>query len=250
MKNKLGQNFLVDKKIAEREIEHANITKDDIVLEIGPGNGILTNLLARRAKKVIAVEIDKKLVKNLKKFLPDNVELLHNNILKIDFETLPRFNKIVSNLPFQISSPVTFKILDYDFDLAVLIYQKEFASRMIATPGNKDYSRLSVGVYYKACCEIIDTVPKTYFHPQPKVDSSMIKLTPRQEAPFKVLNEKFFFDLTRELFNHRRKKIKNTLELLYKNDFVDVPFLNNRVEALSPEQIGELSNILYKMILK
>jgi len=250
MKNKLGQNFLVDKETAEREVEHANITRKDVVLEIGPGNGILTNILANKAKKVIAVEIDNKLVENLKKFLPDNVELLHSDILKVDFETLPRFNKIVSNLPFQISSPVTFKILDYDFDVAVLIYQKEFASRMIAKTGTKDYSRLSVGVYYKAFCEMIEIVPKTYFHPQPKVESAMIKLNPRKHAPFEIVDEKFFFDLTRELFNHRRKKIKNTLQLLHKTDFVDVPFLDNRVEDLSPEQIGKLSNIVYKIVLK
>ena len=250
MKNKLGQNFLVDEKTAEREVEHANITRDDVVLEIGPGNGILTNILAKRAKKVIAVEIDKNLVEKLTNFLPDNVELLHSDILKIDFEALPGFNKIVSNLPFQISSPVTFKILDYDFDVAVLIYQKEFASRMITKPGTKDYSRLSVGVYYKAFCEIIETIPKTFFQPQPKVDSCMVKLNPRKEVPFKVLDEKFFFDLTRELFNHRRKKIKNTLELLYKTEFVDVPFLDNRVEELSPEQIGELSDIIYKIVLE
>jgi len=148
---KLGQHFLVDEQVAGRETTYANIGKDDVVLEIGPGKGVLTQLLARDAKKVIAVEIDRFFVEELKNKMPSNVEVIHADVLKIDFNTLPLFNKIVSNLPFQISSPVTFKLLEYPFSKAVLIYQKDFADRMIAVPGTKDYSRLSVGVYYKTC---------------------------------------------------------------------------------------------------
>ena len=244
-KRKTGQNFLIDKNVAEREVSHANITKKDVVLEIGPGTGILTKLLAERAKKVIAIEIDGELIEKLKKFIPDNVELIHGDALKVDFETLPKFNKIVSNLPFQISSPITFKFLDYNFSLAVLIYQKEFADRMVAKPGSKDYSRLSVGIYYKTNCDIIRTVPRTCFYPQPRVDSCMVQLFPRKSPPFSVHNEPFFFELTRELFNHRRKKIKNTLDRIYDMSLEDVPYLDKRVEELTPEQIGELSNILY-----
>jgi len=245
VKRKTGQNFLIDKNIAEREVVHANITKKDNVLEIGPGTGILTKLLAAKANKVIAIEIDGKLVGNLKQIVPENVELIHGDALKIDFGKLPRFNKVVSNLPFQISSPITFKFLDCDFSLAVLIYQKEFANRMVAKPDSKDYSRLSVGIYYKTCCEIIQTVSRTCFYPQPRVDSCIVKLTPRKSPPFSVNDELFFFDLTRELFNHRRKKIKNTLDGLYNKSLEDVPYLDKRVEELSPEQIGELSNILF-----
>jgi len=246
MPAKLGQNFLIDKNVAQREVENSKITKDDIVLEIGPGKGVLTNLLAEKAKKVIAIEIDKKLVDNLE--LPDNVVLINDDAVKIDFKTLPRFNKIVSNLPFQISSPITFKILDYDFDLAILIYQKEFAYRMIAKPGNKNYSRLSVNVYYKAKCEMIEIVPKNCFNPKPKVDSAVIKLIPRTSPAFSVSDEKFFFDLTKILFNHRRKKIKTILKNNYSFDLKKIPFLNNRVEELIPEDIGNLSNILYRQI--
>ena len=246
MSTKLGQNFLIDKNVAQREVENSNITKDDIVLEIGPGKGVLTNLLAEKAKKVIAIEIDKKLFDNLE--LPDNVVLINDDAVKIDFKTLPRFNKIVSNLPFQISSPITFKILDYDFDLAILIYQKEFAYRMIAKPGNKNYSRLSVNVYYKAKCEMIEIVPKNCFNPKPKVDSAVIKLIPRTSPAFSVSDEKFFFDLTKILFNHRRKKIKTILKNNYSFDLKKIPFLNNRVEELIPEDIGNLSNILYRQI--
>ena len=231
--------------MAEREVSHASITKKDVVLEIGPGTGILTKLLAERAKNVIAIEIDGELIEKLKKFIPDNVELIHGDALKVDFETLPKFNKIVSNLPFQISSPITFKFLDYNFSLAVLIYQKEFADRMVAKPGSKDYSRLSVGIYYKTNCDIIRTVPRTCFYPQPRVDSCMVQLSPRKSPPFSVHNGPFFFELTRELFNHRRKKIKNTLDRIYDMPLEGVPYLDKRVEELTPEQIGELSNILY-----
>jgi len=246
MKKKIGQNFLVDKKIALHELEHAGINQKDVVLEIGPGRGILTELLAKRAKKLIAIEFDTSLVKYLQSFLPGNVMLINDDVLNIDFEDLPKFNKIVSNLPFQISSTVTFKLLNYDFALAVLIYQKEFADRMVAKPNSKSYSRLSVGVYYKAHCEIVEVVSKTCFKPQPKVDACIVKLVPRKHPPFLVYDEEFFFDLTRELFNHRRKKIKHTLKNLNNIDYNDIPFLENRVENLSPIQIGELSNILFK----
>ena len=127
MIKKIGQNFLMDKNIARREVEYASVTSDDIVLEIGPGRGILTNIIASRAKQVIAVELDTKLFNNLKKTCPDNVQLVNADILKINLNDFPRCNKIVSNLPFQISSPVTFKLIEYDFSVGVFIYQKEFA---------------------------------------------------------------------------------------------------------------------------
>jgi len=247
MKQRLGQNFLINKNVAEREVGYANITQDDVVLEIGPGYGILTKLLAEKAKKVIAVEIDGRLISNLRKSVPDNVELIQGDAVELDFRNLPKFNKIVSNLPFQISSPITFKILDYDFDLAVLIYQKEFAERMVAVPGSKNYSRLSVGVYYKADCKLLEIIPKTCFEPQPKIDSCIIGLTPRRYPPFSLIDENFFFILVKNLFNHRRKKIKNILNAIYDISLKDVPYLNDRVEDLTPEQIGQLSNIIFKI---
>jgi 16S rRNA (adenine1518-N6/adenine1519-N6)-dimethyltransferase len=246
MSQKLGQNFLIDSNVAKREIKYADIKHNDIVLEIGPGKGILTKLLANSAKKVIAIEIDKSLIDRLKKTIPDNVEIIHGDCLKIDFKILPKFNKIVSNLPFQISSPITFKFLEHDFKLAVLIYQKEFADRMIAKAGSKDYSRLSVGIYYKTKCELLETIPKTCFRPQPKVDSCIIRLAPIKTPPFKVFNEIFFQNMTKNLFNNRRKKIKNTLEKNYGISFDEIPYLDKRIEDLTPEQIGELSNILYE----
>jgi len=246
MSTKLGQNFLIDKNIAIKEVNFANISKNDIVLEIGPGNGILTNILAEKAKKVIAVEIDKKLAENL--VIPDNVEIINKDILKVDFDKISKFNKIVSNLPYQISSPITFKILNYKFDLAVLIYQKEFADRLIAQPGSKDYSRLSVNIFYKANCKMLDNVSKTCFIPQPKVDSRIIRLIPRDKPAFYVINEEFFKDLVKILFNHRRKKINTIINNNYNINLETIPFLENRVEDLSPKNIGKLCNLIYKKI--
>jgi len=248
MKRSLGQIFLIDENVAAREVQFANISKDDVILEVGPGKGILTRLLASKAKQVIAIEIDERIFSNLIDKLPNNVTLIHNDALKVDFDSLPKFNKIVSNLPFQISSPITFKFLEYDFSLAVIIYQKEFANRMVAEPKSKDYSRLSVNVYYKAICETLETIPKSCFKPQPKVDSCAIKLIKRKSPPFFIINEKFFFYLTKNLFNHRRKKIRNILKDLYNLSRKDLPFLDNRVEELTPEQLGELSNILYDIM--
>jgi 16S rRNA (adenine1518-N6/adenine1519-N6)-dimethyltransferase len=248
MKQRLGQNFLIDKKVAEREIGYANIKQNDIVLEIGPGKGILTEILAKKAKKIIAIELDKNLFNNLKSTIPENVELICGDVLKADFEELPKFNKVVSNIPFQISSPLTFKLLEYDFSLAVMIYQKEFAGRMIAVPGSKNYSRLSVSIYYKTNCESLGTVSKMSFSPQPKVDSCIIRLIPRKNPPVSVVDEKLFFDLTKNLFNHRRKKIKNIINEFYKIPLKEIPYQDNRIENLTPEQIGKLSNVVFKLL--
>jgi 16S rRNA (adenine1518-N6/adenine1519-N6)-dimethyltransferase len=241
---KLGQNFLVDNNIVEKEIKYADIGKSDVVLEIGAGKGILTKSLARKANYVIAVEIDPLLYKNLRQELPENVLLIHNDILKVDFNKLPSFNKIVSNLPFQISSSVTFQLLKFGFSKAVLIYQKDFASRMVAVAGSKQYCRLSVSIYYKCFCRVLCTVSRNCFSPVPRVDSSIVEIIPREKPAFNVIDEQFFFNFVTVLFMHRRKTIKNSLASLY-GAISDVPFLSNRVEELTPEQIGNLSNIIY-----
>lgn len=245
---KMGQHFLIDEAIAEREVVCANISNHDIILEVGPGKGILTHKLAQHARRVIAIELDEHLVAQLTPTLPQHVTLIHGDVMQVDFFSLPPFTKIVSNLPFQISSPITFKFLEYPFTTAVLIYQQEFADRLIAQPGSKAYSRLSVGVYYKAYCKFLEHIPKTCFSPQPHVDSAMIKLTPRNTPPFPIINEPFFFALIKTLFSHRRKKIRTILRNQYCITDKTVPYLDNRVEELSPEQIGELSNILYPYI--
>lgn len=241
---KFGQNFLTNIEIAEREIRYANISKNDIVLEIGPGKGILTNILSKKAKKVIAIEIDKRLIKELKEKDYKNVDIIYGDVLKIDFSRITKFNKIVSNLPYQISSPVTFKILEYSFDTAVLIYQKEFAERMIAEPGSKDYSRLTINVYYKAKCEYLETISKNFFKPTPKVDSALIRIKPRKTPPFKINDEELFFSLVNLLFSQRRKKIKTILKEKYNINNMNIPYADNRVEQLNPEEIADLSNIV------
>jgi 16S rRNA (adenine1518-N6/adenine1519-N6)-dimethyltransferase len=247
-KVKKGQNFLVNIDVAKREVEYAGINKNDIVLEIGPGKGIITKLLSDKAKKVIAIEIDKKLVDELESNIASNVEIINDDALKVDFNSISNFNKIVSNLPYQISSPITFKFLNYDFELAVLIYQKEFAERMLAKIGSKDYSRLTVGVDYKAKCEFLEKIPKNFFSPQPKIDSYMVKLSPREKPKFNVIDEDFFFDVTRELFNQRRKKIKNIVKKRWNVLIEDELFGNKRVEELKPEQIGRLSDYIFKRL--
>jgi 16S rRNA (adenine1518-N6/adenine1519-N6)-dimethyltransferase len=245
-KQRFGQHFLIDLSVARREVGYAKLTNDDVVLEIGPGQGIITRLLAQKAKQVIAIEIDQRLVDKLKTALPENVTLISGDALSVDFQTLPRFTKIVSNLPFEISSPITFKFLESSFSRAILIYQKDFAERLVAHPGKKEYSRLTVGVSYKAHCRILEDVPRSCFSPAPNVDSSIVELIPREKPMFTVENEQFFFKLTKQLFNHRRKKIRYTIKALY-GDLEQLPYLDQRVEELLPEQIGELSNVLWHL---
>lgn len=244
-RNKLGQHFLIDQSIVEAEIHYADLQKEDVVLEIGPGKGILTTRLATKVRQVIALEIDPTLVAFLQERVPSNVLLIHADAVTYDFKTLPPFTKIVANLPFQISSPLTFKLLDYPFEKAILIYQKDFAQRMIAQAGTKDYSRLSVAIYYKTYCKLLQNVGKTCFSPPPQVNASIVELCPRPHPPFEVLDETFFFTLTKHLFSHRRKKIQNTVKEYY-GESIDSPYAEKRVDALTPEQIGAISTSLYK----
>jgi 16S rRNA (adenine1518-N6/adenine1519-N6)-dimethyltransferase len=243
VRQRLGQHFLIDSSVAEREVAYANLSKNDVVLEIGPGKGIITCILAEKAEQIIAIEIDKHLVGQLRPILPENVTLICDDALSVDFSTLPRFTKIVSNLPFEISSPLIFKFLKSTFSVAILIYQKDFAERLVACPGTKEYSRLTVGVSYKARCRILEIVPRNCFSPQPKVDSAIVELIPYEKPRFTVKNEEFFFELTKQLFNHRRKKIRSTIKTMY-GTFEQLPYLDKRVEELTPEQIGELSDLL------
>lgn len=248
-KPRFGQHFLIDLSVAHREVEYANLTKDEIVLEIGPGKGVITRLLAQKAKQVIAIEIDKRLVENLEKNLPKNVTLISGDVLSVDFKKIPQFTKIVSNLPFKISSPITYKLMELSFTKAILIYQKDFAERLVASPGKKEYSHLTVGVSYKAHCRILEEVNRSSFSPEPNVDSSIVEIIPRRKPMFKVKNEQFFLKLTRQLFNHRRKKIRYIIKKSY-GDYEQLPYLDQRIGELTPEQIGELSNALWQLKLK
>lgn len=257
----LGQNYLIDKNKRDQIINFGNIDKNDVVLEIGTGIGTLTIELAKRAGKVIAIEQDTKIAKiltdRLKKEKIDNVELINDDALNVDF---PKFNKIISNLPYQISSPITFKFLDYDFDLAILMYQKEFARRMNGLVGSKDYSRLSAMLYFKCDVETLTDVSSESFIPKPKIDSTVVKLTPKEnridDEDFKVYSK-----FTKALFQHRNKKIRNALidsrhiicsldkkEMKEKISAIDDEKLNEylklRVIAIKPEEILFLSKKL------
>jgi 16S rRNA (adenine1518-N6/adenine1519-N6)-dimethyltransferase len=250
---RLGQNFIIDEAILEREITYADVKQSDTILEIGPGVGTLTKLLAKRAGRVIAVETDSHMIDILKEQVGKNVEIIKGDFLKIE---LPEFDKVVSNIPYSISSPLTFHLLSFDFELAILTYQKEFAERMVAKPGTKNYSRLSVATYYHANAEILETLPSGAFYPSPEVDSATVKLSPRKK-PFKV-NEPLFFDMLRGLFSHKKKTLKKALFFSLSDIFgikskdkrreiietFDEKLMERRVFTLSPEELAGLSGEL------
>ncbi|MEE1336415.1 16S rRNA (adenine(1518)-N(6)/adenine(1519)-N(6))-dimethyltransferase RsmA [Methanobrevibacter sp.] len=236
----LGQNYLIDKNKRDQIINFGNISKKDVVLEIGTGIGTLTIELAKRAKRVIAIEQDKKICEILSQRLEDekidNVELINDDALKVDF---PPFNKIISNLPYQISSPITFKFLDYDFDLAILMYQKEFASRMNGEVGTKDYSRLSAMLYFKCDVEKLTEVSNESFIPKPQIDSTVVRLTPKENS---ISSEDFktYSKFTKALFQHRNKKIKNALiDSRHIISDIDKKVLKKRLNAIEDERLVE-----------
>jgi 16S rRNA (adenine1518-N6/adenine1519-N6)-dimethyltransferase len=254
----LGQNYLIDKNKRDQIINFGNIDENDIILEIGTGIGTLTIEITKKAKKVIAIEQDKNicdiLAKRLKDEKIDNVELINDDALKVDF---PKFNKIISNLPYQISSPITFKFLDYDFDLAILMYQKEFAERMNGEVGTKNYSRLSAMLHFKCDVEKLTDVSSESFIPKPQIDSTVVKLTPKEN---KISDEDFkvYSKFTKALFQHRNKKIKNALidsrhiitdldkkEMKKRMNDIESEeindYLKKRVTVVSPEEILFLS---------
>jgi 16S rRNA (adenine1518-N6/adenine1519-N6)-dimethyltransferase len=251
-KKRLGQHFVVNSDILQRLVSHASLTEDDVVLEVGAGLGFLTQLLSSKCKKVVAVEVDPKLVSFLRKQLYglQNVDLIEGDILKV---SLPPFNKVVSAPPYSISSPLLFHLLERKFDWAVLILQKEFAERLAASVGSKDYGRLTVTIYYRAKVELLDYVPRTIFYPPPDVDSMMVRLKPR-DPPFHVEDETMFFELVRTLFTQRNRKVRNGLiSFLRKHEITgkeaveladSMVYSSKRVRELAPEDFGILANEL------
>lgn len=237
---------MIDESIAERQISYADLKKRDIVLEIGPGYGILTKKIAKKAGKVIAIEIDER----FSHFLSDiqGVEIIWEDVLQVDLKKLG-FNKIISNIPYQISSPLTFKLLETNFEVGIIMYQKEFAERLIAKPGEKNYSRLSVMASIHANWEILEIVPPSAFSPKPKVSSCIVRVKPTKPK-FLIKDEENFATLVKILFSQRRKKIKNVLinkKMVKKENIEKVPYKDERVEHLSPKQIAEISDIILEM---
>jgi 16S rRNA (adenine1518-N6/adenine1519-N6)-dimethyltransferase len=249
-KRSLGQNFLVDEDALRRMVSYASISGEETVLEIGAGLGFLTERLAEKAGRVIAVEIDGRLVRALRRRLGGrgNVMVLHGDIMKVD---LPSFDKVVSTPPYSISSPLLFWLLKRKFNEAVLSFQEEFARRLTAPVGSKDYGRLTITTYYRAEVEALDFIPKESFWPPPKVDSLIVRLRPR-EPPFKVLDEEVFFEVVRAIFTQRNKKLRNAIMPFFgrfrlpgkeATKIADsLPFHERRPRELCPEEIGLIAD--------
>lgn len=247
---------MVDLSVYPKLAVYASLTASDVVLDAGAGFGFLTRFLASKCKEVIAVEKDPKITRILREQTQtlSNVKIIEGDVLKVD---VPAFNKAVSIPPYYLSSAFVLWLLDRTLDCALLILQKEFALRLSANVGDKDYSWLSVVARYKASVELLDEVPKWMFHPQPDVDSVIVRLKPWTVMPFKVNNEAFFRRLVRWLFTQRNKKLSNALTPFLRSELkLDksaaeqtaslVPLHEKRVHDLSPENFGDISNALAK----
>lgn len=221
-KKSLGQNFLIDTNILRRIVDHANLTDQSGAIEIGPGIGALTEQLARNSEKVVAFEIDQRLLPILKETLSPypNTTIIHEDVLKADVKKVieEQFEDtkdimVVANLPYYVTTPIIMKLLEEKLPIRgiVCMLQKEVADRIAAKPGGKEYGSLSIAVQYYTEAETVMIVPKTVFMPQPNVDSAVIRLTVRDEPIVKVRDEDFFFQVTKASFAQRRKTILNNL---------------------------------------
>ena len=238
-KKSKGQNFLSDGRVADRHISYAGIRPEDRVLEVGPGLGILTSRILEASEHLTCIEIDDILADYISQTYGDRLTLIHADAVKAEF---PEFDVFVSNLPYSVSTPIIFKLLDHSFRTAVVMVQKEFADRMVADVGSPEYSRLTVNLFYRADCELMETVPASRFNPKPKVDSALVRITPRA-PPFEVIDERLFFKITEVAFNHRRKKIGTSLKAAgIVRPGMDVPYLDDRIENLRPVEIGEIAD--------
>lgn len=252
-KKRLGQNFMVDPSLFQRLAEYASLTSGDVVLDIGAGLGFLTRFLAEKCKKVLAVEADSRLVRILQESVKDlpNVEVVKGNVLKTP---IPQFSKVVSIPPYNISSALLQWLFDKDFACAVLVFQREFANRLVASIGSEDYGWLTVLAYYHFEVELFDDVPRWMFYPEPEVDSIIVRLKPRGSPPFPLKNEAFFRQLVQALFTQRNRKVRNAVQqFLIKRYAVvkeaarvadSLPFHDRRVRELAPEDFCELANVL------
>ena len=219
---KFGQNFLIDENVVEKIVRDAGVTKDDFVLEIGPGIGTMTQILCENAREVVAVEIDDKLIPILMEDTLswyDNVTVIHEDILKLDIVKLANERnggkpiKVVANLPYYITTPIIMGLFEshVPLDSITIMVQKEVADRMQVGPGTKDYGALSLAVQYYAKPQILLNVPASCFMPRPNVDSAVIQLTRYEKPPVEVADEHLMFRLIRASFNQRRKTMTNSV---------------------------------------
>lgn len=262
---KYGQNFLIDDNIVEKIVREAGVTKDDFVLEIGPGIGTMTQVLCAHAREVAAVEIDDNLIPILKETLAeyDNITVIHNDILKVDIAALAQEKnngrpiKVVANLPYYITTPIIMGLFESNvpIDSITIMVQKEVADRMQVGPGTKDYGALSLAVQYYAKPEIVVNVPPTCFMPRPNVGSAVIRLVRHEKEPVDVKDAKLMFKIIRASFNQRRKTLANGLsnssEIHLSKEVItrSIEKLGRgasiRGEALTLEEFAQLSNIIY-----
>ena len=261
---KFGQNFLIDTHVLDKIISAAGITKDDFVLEIGPGIGTMTQYLACAAREVVAVEIDKNHIPILEDTLSgyDNVSIINEDILKVDLVSLAeeknqgRPIKVVANLPYYITTPIIMGLFEKKVPLEsiTVMVQKEVADRMQVGPGTKDYGALSLAVQYYAEPYIVANVPPNCFMPRPSVGSAVIRLTRHKEMPVQVKDEQLMFKLIRASFNQRRKTLanglKNSSELNLSKEVIEQAIeqlgkgASIRGEALTLEEFARLANII------
>lgn len=264
---KFGQNFLIDPHVLEKIIASAGVTKDDMVLEIGPGIGTMTQYLAESAGRVVAVEIDNNLIPILQETLKDydNVTVIHNDILKVDIaELAEKYNggrpiKVVANLPYYITTPIIMGLFEshVPIDNITVMVQKEVADRMQEGPGSKNYGALSLAVQYYAEPYIVANVPPNCFIPRPSVGSAVIRLTRHKDAPVQTKDEQMMFRLIRASFNQRRKTLQNGL-----NNASDLHFTKEQIasaiesmglplavrgETLTLEQFAKLTDLLVEL---
>ena len=264
---KFGQNFLIDPHVLEKIIASAGVTKDDMVLEIGPGIGTMTQYLAESAGRVVAVEIDNNLIPILQETLKDydNVTVIHNDILKVDIaEFAEKYNggrpiKVVANLPYYITTPIIMGLFEshVPIDNITVMVQKEVADRMQEGPGSKNYGALSLAVQYYAEPYIVANVPPNCFIPRPSVGSAVIRLTRHKDAPVQTKDEQMMFRLIRASFNQRRKTLQTGL-----NNASDLHFTKEQIasaiesmglppavrgETLTLEQFAKLTDLLVEL---
>lgn len=263
---KFGQNFLIDGHVLDKIISAADITKNDTILEIGPGIGSMTQHLCEKAGKVISVEIDKMLIPILEENLSsyDNFILINDDFLKLDVLKLLQEHscksvKVVANLPYYITTPIIMSLFENNIPIEsiTVMVQKEVAERMEASPSTKEYGALSVAIQYYSTTDIVANVPPNCFIPRPNVGSAVIKLSLRKEQPYELYDSKLMFKLVRAAFNQRRKTLLNAInnspELSITKEEVSSALDKMNIsqtirgEALSLEQFCQLSNILYNI---
>ncbi|MEG0774137.1 16S rRNA (adenine(1518)-N(6)/adenine(1519)-N(6))-dimethyltransferase RsmA [Clostridium sp.] len=257
----LGQNFLIDDSVLDDIVDGAEITKDDYVIEIGPGVGTLTKELLQRAKRVTSIELDEKLIPILQEELKgfENFELVHKDALKVDYNELigdEKSVKIVANLPYYVTTPIIANLLNGKYNIAsiTIMIQKEVAERIDAEPSTKDYGAFSLLVQYYCNTKIIRRVPPSSFIPAPKVDSIVIRLDRLEKPRVQISDEKLFFNVIRQSFNMRRKTLwnamknigldKEKLKVAFENANIDP---NRRGETLSIEEFANLSKTIIEV---